>query len=70
MLGPIAVILSMLWGRLQDARHDERGMTTETMIITAILAVAAATAVAVIATAVGSKGTDIGNEIDGALALL
>ncbi len=70
MLGPIAVILSMLWGRLQDARHDERGMTTETMIITAILAVAAATAVAVIATAVSDKGTDIGNEIDGALALL
>ncbi|MBN2624009.1 MAG: hypothetical protein JXA83_11595 [Acidimicrobiales bacterium] len=70
MLGPIAVLMAVLWGRLQDARHDDRGMTTETMIITAILAVAAATAVALIATSIGNKSNDIKNEIDGALALL
>jgi hypothetical protein len=70
MLGPIAVLLSMLWGRLQDARDDDRGMTTETMIITAILAVAAATAVALIATAIGGKSGEISDEINGALAVL
>jgi Flp pilus assembly pilin Flp len=69
MLGPFAVIMSALWGRLQDARRDDRGMTTEAMIITAMLAVAAIAAVTVIATAVQNKGNDIGNSIDGALAV-
>ncbi len=70
MLGPIAVLISVLRGRLQQLREDDRGMTTETMIITAILAVAAATAVGVIVAAIGRKSNEIGTEIDGALALL
>ncbi|HKY66853.1 MAG TPA: hypothetical protein VJM49_10805 [Acidimicrobiales bacterium] len=70
MLTPIVVLMSTLWARLQQNRDDDRGMTTETMIITAILAVAAALAVTAIATSIGNKSSDISNEIDGALAAL
>lgn len=68
MLGPILTMLSVLWCRLQELRDDERGMTTEAMIITALLAAGAIAAATAIGTAVTNKGTDIGNEIDGALA--
>jgi VIT1/CCC1 family predicted Fe2+/Mn2+ transporter len=70
MLGPIVPVISMLWGRLQELRADDRGMTTETLIITAILAIAALAAVGAIGASIRNKGNDISNEIDGALALL
>ncbi|HEX6567694.1 MAG TPA: hypothetical protein VF015_00940 [Acidimicrobiales bacterium] len=70
MLGPIVVLMSVLWGRLQQARDDDRGMTTEAMIVTAMLAVAAIAAVTVIGQAIRDKGNDISDEIDGALAVL
>jgi hypothetical protein len=65
MLGPLAVIMNVLWGRLHDARDDDRGMTTEAMIITAMLAVAAIGAVTVIATAITNKGNAISDLIGG-----
>lgn len=68
MLGPILTMMSVMWGRLQDLRDDDRGMTTEAMIITALLAAGAIAAATAIGTAVTNKGTDIGNEINGALA--
>lgn len=67
MLGPILILLSVLWHRLHDLRDDDRGMTTEAMIITALLAAGAIAAATAIGTAVTNKGTDIGDEIDGAL---
>ena len=70
MLGPIVVLMSVLWGSLQQARDDDRGMTTEAMIVTAMLAVAAIAAVTVIGQAIRDKGNDISDEIDGALAVL
>ena len=70
MLGPTVLVISMLWGRLQQRRDDDRGMTTETMIITAMLAVAAIGAVTLIARAITDKGTEIQNEIDGAVGRL
>lgn len=70
MLTPLALIVSMLRLRLQQARDDDRGMTTETMIITAILAFAALTVVGVIAAAITNKGNEIETNINGALALL
>jgi Flp pilus assembly pilin Flp len=68
MLGPIITMMSVMWGRLQDLRDDDRGMTTEAMIITALLAAGAIAAATAIGTAVTNKGTDIGEEIDGAFA--
>ena len=67
MLGPLVTYMSVLWNRLHDLREDDRGMTTEAMIITALLAAAAIAAVTVIATAVRNKGDDIGDQIDGTL---
>jgi hypothetical protein len=62
-------LISMLWHRLQDLRGDDRGMTTETMIITAALAAAALAAVVLIAGAINDKSQDIKSDIEGALAL-
>jgi hypothetical protein len=69
MLTPLAFVASLLRARLQQMREDDRGMTTEAMIITAMLAAAAIAAVGLIATAIRDKGSDIQNEIDGAMAL-
>ena len=46
----------------EQARHDERGMTTEAVIITAILALLAITAGAVITSKVMSKPGSIRTE--------
>ncbi|MDD9372164.1 MAG: hypothetical protein PV358_18725 [Acidimicrobiales bacterium] len=70
MLGPIVTMMSVLWGRLQDLRDDDRGMTTEAMIITALLAAGALAAAGAIGSAVTNKGTEIETEINGALAAL
>ena len=61
-------IISMLWHRLHELRDDDRGMITETMIITAALAAAALAAVVLIAGAVNNKSQDIQRDIEGALA--
>jgi hypothetical protein len=45
--------------RLADARDDERGMTTETVIITAILAALALAAGAIIVAKVTTKANNI-----------
>ncbi|HET6952046.1 MAG TPA: hypothetical protein VFI47_16815 [Acidimicrobiales bacterium] len=60
--------LSLLWNRLQMLREDDRGMTTEAMIVTALLAAGAVAAATVIMQKVTDKGEDIGDTIEGALA--
>ena len=70
MLGPILTMMSVMWSRLQELREDDRGMTTEAMIITALLAAGALAAAGAIGTAVTNKGTEIETEINGALAAL
>ena len=56
-------VTTHLRARLYAARADERGMTTETVIITAILAVAALAVGGIILTAVTSKGKDVSSTI-------
>ena len=58
----IRTLLSLTWGRLQAARADERGMTTETVIITAVLAALALAATAIIVAKVTSKANSISTE--------
>ncbi|HET9612387.1 MAG TPA: hypothetical protein VFP06_22420 [Acidimicrobiales bacterium] len=70
MLGPIVTYMSVLWGRLQQLRDDDRGMTTEAMIVTALLAAGAIAAGGAIMNAVTNKGNDISDDIQGALAAL
>ncbi len=61
-LTPIRLMASLLWSRLQAAREDERGMTTETVIITAALAALALVATAIIYDKVRNKATSIPTE--------
>ena len=68
MLGPILTTMSVLWGRLQQLREDDRGMTTEAMIVTALLAAGAIAAGGAIMAAVQNKGNDISDDIEGAFA--
>ena len=58
-LTPIRMMASLLWNRLQMLREDERGMTTETVIITAVLAALALAATAIIVAKVTSKANSI-----------
>lgn len=53
------VLATVLTGRLRSNFRDDRGMTTETIIITAILAALAIGAVTIIATRVGNKAETI-----------
>lgn len=61
-LTPIRMLASLLWGRLQALREDERGMTTETVIITAMLAGLAITACLIIINKVTQKADSIPTE--------
>jgi hypothetical protein len=63
-LGPVLAYMSMLWGRLQQLRDDDRGMTTEAMIITAALAAAALFAVGLIVNAIRNKAPQVSNDIN------
>lgn len=60
---PTLAWLAARWGalveRLRQARWDQRGMTTETVIITAGLAALAVTVVAVIAARVRDRASQI-----------
>ena len=67
MLTPLVLLISLLRGRLGDLRADDRGMTTEAMIITAILAAAALAVVGAIAVAITDKGGQIEDDINQAL---
>jgi len=63
MAGPELSALAACWlslrARLSAARSDERGMTTETVIITAGLAALAVTVVAIIAARVRDRANQI-----------
>ena len=65
MISPLIPIISALWGRLQELREDDRGMTTETIIITALLAAAALAAVTAITVAIASKKDEVVTDIIG-----
>ena len=57
-------------GRLRELREDDRGMTTETAIITGLLAAAALGALAVIGGAIANRAQDSADTIEGGLGLL
>ena len=61
-LVPVHFLAARLRARLAEARSDERGMTTETVIITAVLAGLAIAATAIIVQKVTSKANSIRTE--------
>ncbi len=58
----IQALVGVLRARLAASKHDERGMTTETVIITAVLALLAITAGAIITAKVMGKANSIRTE--------
>jgi len=64
MLIGLLPIIDALWGRLKELREDDRGMTTETLIITALLAAAALAAMTAIVAAIKNRKTDVVNDIN------
>ncbi|MGH9118039.1 MAG: hypothetical protein ACRD0A_09240 [Acidimicrobiales bacterium] len=52
-------LMQALWGRLKDLRADDRGMTTEAVIVTAFLAALAIGATAIITIKVTQAANDI-----------
>jgi hypothetical protein len=62
-LTPLLLLLHMTWTRLQIKRDDDRGITTEVLIITAILAACALAVVGAIAAAITTKGGEVENKI-------
>ncbi len=61
-LVPVYFLATRLRARLAAVRSDERGMTTETVIITAVLAGLAIAATAIIVTKVTNKANSIRTE--------
>ncbi|MGH9187267.1 MAG: hypothetical protein ACRD0U_15855 [Acidimicrobiales bacterium] len=60
----MAPFISVLWYRLQQLRREERGMTTEAMIITGLLAGAALLVVGWIVVAIRDKGAKVVRDIN------
>ncbi|MEO7556913.1 MAG: hypothetical protein ABIV94_09975 [Acidimicrobiales bacterium] len=58
-LAMIRTIAEVLVQRLRDAHEDDRGMTTETVVITALLAIAAIAVVTIITLKVKNKASGI-----------
>jgi hypothetical protein len=59
-LGPIVTMISMLRGRLAEARRNpEAGYSAETVVVIALLAAAAIAAATYIAGQITSKGSSI-----------
>ncbi len=52
-------LLGVIRDRLAEARHDEAGYTTETILVTALLAALALTAVGIIVAKVVAKANSI-----------
>jgi hypothetical protein len=55
----ITELVRTLYGRLRDARRDEAGYSTETVVVTALLVMLGVAAVGIITAAVLSKAKTI-----------
>ena len=64
MLSGITPIISLIWNRMQMLREDDRGMTVEMMILTALLAAAALAAAIAIVGGIKNKQNDITNDLN------
>jgi hypothetical protein len=64
MLGPITFTMKILWDRLQLLREDDRGMTTEAIVVTALLVTLALGAVALIAGAVTNRAGTVAEDVN------
>lgn len=64
MLSGLTPLISLIWNRIQLLREDDRGMTVEMMILTALLAAAALAAAVAIVGGIKNKQGDIVNDLN------
>jgi hypothetical protein len=64
MLAGITPIMSLIWNRIQMLREDDRGMTVEMMILTALMAAAALAAAVAIVAGIRNKQNDITTDLN------
>lgn len=63
MLTTLLTLLTVIRSRVQTLRADQRGYSTETVIVTALLVALALAVIAVIATAVTGKAHQISSTL-------
>ncbi len=64
MIPVLISYMSMQWHRLQALREDDRGMTTETLIITGTLAAAAVAVLVLIVNSINNRTTQVTDSLD------
>jgi hypothetical protein len=65
MLGVMLTHMRVYWTRLQQLREEDRGMTTEAIVVTGLLVVLAIAVIGVIANAVRNRADRIESDING-----
>lgn len=63
MLSYLTVIVVTVRARIAEIRADERGYSTETVLVTALLVAAALAVIAIIVAAVTRKANEIGGNM-------
>lgn len=63
MLSYIQLVLATMRARIDAIRADERGYSTETVLVTALLVAAAIAVIAIIVAAVTRKANEIGGNM-------
>ncbi|GGM81151.1 hypothetical protein GCM10012275_59770 [Longimycelium tulufanense] len=63
MLGYLSVIIATVRARIEQIRADERGYSTETVLVTALLVAAAIVVIGIIVAAVTRKANEIGGQM-------
>ena len=64
MISVLTPYMSALWHRLQQLREDDRGMTTEGMIITGSLAAIAVIVVGLMVAGIQNRGNSISTSLN------
>ncbi|OLT41716.1 hypothetical protein BJF85_04680 [Saccharomonospora sp. CUA-673] len=63
MLAYLTVIVATVRDRIEQIRADERGYSTETVLVTALLVAAAIAVIAIIVAAITRKANEIGGKM-------
>lgn len=63
MLAYLTVIVATVRARIDQIRADERGYSTETVLVTALLVAAALAVIAIIVAAITRKANEIGGRM-------
>ncbi len=63
MLAQLHIVVTTVRARIERLRADERGYSTETVLVTALLVAAALVVIAIIVSAITKKANEIGGNM-------